>query len=89
MCTLPQRQQSSQTSKVKTFSHCKLGMQGFEHNSSKQLRTQDSKLGNLERKEKENIGFHETRKEKPLFLGVFVFMSIKDVQSNHFEYAYV
>lgn len=52
-------------------------MQGFEHNSSKQLRTPDSKLGNMEIKEKENIGFDETRKEKPLFLGVFVFMSIK------------
>ena len=86
MCILPQRQQCSQTShsRVKTFSHCKLEMQGFEHNSSKQLRTQDSKLGNMEIKEKENIGFYETRKEKPLFLGVFVSTSIKDAQSFHF-----
>lgn len=81
MCILPQRQQSSQTShsRVKTFSHCKLETQGFEHNRGKQLRAQASKLGNMEIKEKENIGFHETRKEKPLFLGVFVFTSIKSI----------
>lgn len=86
MCILPQRQQSSQTShsRVKIFSQCKLEMQGFEHNSSKQLRTQNSKLGNMEIKEQENIGFHKMRKDKPLFLGVFVFTSIKDAQSIHF-----
>lgn len=38
----------------------------------------------MEIKEKGNIGFHETRKEKPLFLGVFVFTSIKGAQSIHF-----
>lgn len=56
-----------------------VGNARFEHNSGKQLRARASKLGNMEIKEKENIGFHETRKEKPLFLGVFVFTSIKSI----------
>jgi len=42
-------------------------MQGFEHNSSEQLRAQASKLGNVAIKEKENIGFHETRKKSLCF----------------------
>lgn len=58
-------------------------VQGYELNNSQQSRTQDSKLGNRMIKKRDNIGFHEIRKEKALFLGV-IFMSIKDAQTINF-----
>lgn len=65
-----------------TFS-LQLETQGYELNNSQQSRTQDSKLGNMMKKKRENIGFQEIRKENTLLLGV-IFTSIKDAQTIHF-----